>query len=416
MVNVLFLTAAYPYYPGEQFIEDEIGFWANKPGVNVVCIPATADGQARPFPDSVEVCLSMASHRTFIDKSIALISAVFSKIFLREIWSLIATGSLNGRRFIVALRASASVYRLQRPLRMIAKRFDTAPVAYCYWSDVQSYAAALLKREGLLSKVVSRAHGFDVYQERRVESYMPLKRQFVSDLDYIFPVSEQAKVYLEKKYGFESSKVFCRPLGVAIPEQAAKVSDETGEVHIVSISYCIKLKRIEKIISAIAMAAECSRGIKIKWTHVGDGPERERLIKMATDVLSRKGVIWNFVGQLPNHKVKDFLMKEKIDFLINTSESEGVPVSMMEAMSYGIPVVGPRVGGIAELVSEKTGMLLSADPSVEEVAETIVSMFSIAKTPEIRNSAREWVAEKYSSDKNYRSIVDFITSLCGARR
>ena len=37
--------------------------------------------------------------------------------------------------------------------------------------------------------------------------------------------------------------------------------------------------------------------------------------------------------------------KEKIDFLINTSESEGVPVSMMEAMSYGIPVVGHGLPG-----------------------------------------------------------------------
>lgn len=410
MTDILFLTAAYPYYPGEQFIEDEIVFWAKKSGLNVVCLPATADGSVREVPGGVEVSLEMAMSRSKLRKALAMLSASFSTLFLREIFSLIRNRKFGFRHFFEAVRAVSAVYRLRRPLRHVAKKCKCPPVVYCYWSDVQLYAALLLKREGLVSAVVSRAHGFDVYQERRPSSYMPLKRQFVDEVDYIFPVSKQAKAYLERVYGFNPEKVIVRPLGVNIPTKMTS-GTEIDSVHIVSISYLVPVKRVDKIIDAISLASRKIGNTRIKWTHIGDGPEMGSLKSRASIALSTCEVVWSFIGQLANKEVKFFLERERIDFLVNASESEGVPVSMMEAMSYGIPVIGPRVGGVEELVSSDFGVLMGSDPTVEEIADAIVSMAVRAKKTEVRYKARDWVEKNYSADDNYKSIVAFVSAL-----
>ena len=56
---------------------------------------------------------------------------------------------------------------------------------------------------------------------------------------------------------------------------------------------------------------------------------------------------------------------------INVSSTEGIPVSIMEAMSFGIPVIATAVGGTPEIVNNENGYLLSKDPSAKELAEVI---------------------------------------------
>ena len=56
---------------------------------------------------------------------------------------------------------------------------------------------------------------------------------------------------------------------------------------------------------------------------------------------------------------------------INVSSSEGIPVSIMEVMSFGIPVIGTNVGGVSELVNQENGHLLSANPAAQEIVSVI---------------------------------------------
>ena len=59
------------------------------------------------------------------------------------------------------------------------------------------------------------------------------------------------------------------------------------------------------------------------------------------------------------------------DVFINTSKKEGVPVSIMEAMRHGIPVIAPRVGGIPELVTPDAGFLYAPERGEEGVLEAL---------------------------------------------
>ena len=67
----------------------------------------------------------------------------------------------------------------------------------------------------------------------------------------------------------------------------------------------------------------------------------------------------------------------------------------MEAISFGVPVIGTDVGGTSEIVTEKTGILLTPDPTPEEVSKAVLNIMGINL-----NSKSLW-AEKFSAVNNY---------------
>ena len=88
-------------------------------------------------------------------------------------------------------------------------------------------------------------------------------------------------------------------------------------------------------------------------------------------------VQFQFLGNVDNKKIADIYRKEDVDFFINMSDSEGIPVSIMEAFSSGIPAIARNVGGISEIVNNTNGFLLeSLDTKyLEDTAEKIVKSF-----------------------------------------
>lgn len=64
-----------------------------------------------------------------------------------------------------------------------------------------------------------------------------------------------------------------------------------------------------------------------------------------------------------NQQVYDYYKSNKVDVFVNVSYSEGLPVSLMEASSFGIPVIATDVGGSAEIIDkeQKNGFLLDKD-------------------------------------------------------
>jgi colanic acid/amylovoran biosynthesis glycosyltransferase len=100
-----------------------------------------------------------------------------------------------------------------------------------------------------------------------------------------------------------------------------------------------------------------------------------------------------------------------IDVLVNVSHSEGIPVSMMEAQSCGIPVCAKNVGGVPEIVDNDNGVLLSEDVKPAGLAESLI-LFS---NPDYRNkkselSRRNW-KWNFDAEKNYTEFAKRIKNL-----
>jgi colanic acid/amylovoran biosynthesis glycosyltransferase len=407
MKTILFLTNAYPYFPGEQFIEDEIGYWATQTAAKVILVPMTASGTPRSTPEEIDVDLTLAQSGSLLEKLSSVVTAACSKLFWKEVGFIYTSRGLTLRCYVRALKSSANVLRIKKALHKVHAKHQNVEIAYCYWNDVQAYAAVLLKRAGMISKVVSRAHRFDLYENRRLDQYMPLKRQFIAGMDLTFAIANEGKIYLEMTYGLPATRVLVSPLGVPIPSLISQAS-ESNCLNIVSVSFCAPVKRIDKIIDVIAAAALQLKTYKITWNHIGDGPLLSDLMLHAAEKLTPQQVEWSFLGNKKNSEVKQYFENNCVDIFINASESEGVPVSIMEAMSYGIPVIAPNVGGISELVANEYGCLLSDEPSVSDIATAFVGMASRCKQPEIRALAKQKIVNNYSAAQNYHAFVDSV--------
>ncbi|HKR76073.1 MAG TPA: glycosyltransferase [Rhodanobacter sp.] len=412
-MNIAILTNAYPYLPGEQFIEDEIGYWAAHAGVDVTLLPALAAGTPRPVPAGIAVDLGMARSAKAVRLWFVL-RALGSAIFRRELRYLWRSRKTNPHTVARALLHVSKVLEQAAQLKRYALAHGRIDVAYCYWNETQACAAVLAKRAGAVRKVVSRVHGYDLYEARRRHGYMPLKRQFIADHDAIFALSREAQGYLRQTYGAPPESIRVSPLGVPLAGTLARPSP-AGCLHVLSVSFCLPVKRLDRIVDAVELLARRHPDVCVGWTHIGGGPLLEEIRALAQRKLSGLGnVTCMFAGELPNHAVKAYYRGIPVDMLVNASESEGVPVSIMEAMSAGVPAVAPDVGGVASLVSDRCGALLSACPDAGEIADAMERVALTDERDSLRAHARQTIESGFDAARNYRDFVASVIAIGAA--
>jgi len=409
-MRIAILTNTYPYHPGEQFIEDEIGYWGERSDAHVTLMPAVVRGEPRAIPPGITIDTTFTSGR-WIGRLLAAVKALFDDLFHSELAFLRRTGKLGWRTALRALLHSSKVLQQADQLTRYANRNGDIDVAYCYWNDTQSYAAILAKARGRVRRVVSRVHGVDLYEPRRYREYMPLKRQFIGGYDRIFVLSLHAAAYMEATYGAPPERMQLIPLGVPLEDSLSQPSPE-GRVHIVSVSYCVPVKRLGRIVDGVAMFARENPEVAVRWTHVGGGPLLDETKALAQQRLAGiANLSFEFLGFVPHENVRRVYLDAPVDVLVNTSESEGTPVSMMEAMSAGVPVVAPDVGGISYVVSNRCGVLMSGSPDGSEISASIARVTLGGERIDLRVNAREVIEKRFDASRNYRDFVANVVSL-----
>jgi glycosyltransferase involved in cell wall biosynthesis len=85
---------------------------------------------------------------------------------------------------------------------------------------------------------------------------------------------------------------------------------------------------------------------------------------------------------------------------------------MMEAQSFGIPIIGTDVGGVREIVNERTGILLHRDAPAAEFADAIRQIFSLSIENQdvIRHSAQQQWGDRFNAAKNFNSFAAEIST------
>lgn len=409
MSTLYVITSSYPYMPGEQFIEDEVSYWVTPYFSQVVVLPCSSSGYPRKTPPSVKINRSLArdskNSRYRLLELICAGAAICSRAFYKEILWLLINKKFTFQNIMSLLKTFVLMTRYKHKLQGVFSGKDESAVIYCYWNDAASYAAVSLKNKFKNLKVVSRAHGFDLYEDRRSGCYMPFKRQFANGFDRIFFLSDEGKNYFIKTYALSENRASIARLGVPVSD-GISWGNEACKFHIVSLSFCVPVKRIDKIVEAVAMFATRNKQVQVVWSHLGGGPLFDELEILAGEKLRGfENLIYHFAGQVENAVAKRFLLNEKVDVFVNASESEGIPVSIMEAMSAGVPAVAPEVGGIADLVSSETGRLMSSNPAPAEICRAFEYVYSYDNKVLMRTKAREKIKEHFNSEKNYSSFV-----------
>jgi glycosyltransferase involved in cell wall biosynthesis len=119
------------------------------------------------------------------------------------------------------------------------------------------------------------------------------------------------------------------------------------------------------------------------------------------------------MGDTPLNEIIAAYVSTPFDVFINTSRSEGIPVSLMEAMSCGIPCIAPKVGGIPELIDGKSGgKLISSEARPEEIVSACLEITASESEWRTRSEAAftKW-REDYDASKNLAHFAQIISKI-----
>jgi glycosyltransferase involved in cell wall biosynthesis len=401
MKELILVTAGFPFGTGETFLETEIQYLAkgfNK--VMIVAINPTNQTQ-RSLPEN---CHATNLHIKIGSKEkLSVLRFLFTGLFWKELNVIRKTYKLRLTKGIINTML-ISLYRGTKIKIHLKKSINTNDqIFYSYWCDDAALSLGLLKDIHPKIKAVCRTHGWDVYFEVHAINYLPFRHYIVDQLDAVYPISQKGKEYITEKWKISNpSKVVVSRLGVLTQHRLSP----SGTFTIVSCSNLIPLKRVNLIIEALSIIT----GQSINWTHFGDGPEKERLIELANTKLG-SNINWEFKGRIPNVDVMNWYIKIKPSLFINVSSSEGIPVSIMEAMSFGIPCIATDVGGNGEIVNGTNGVLLPSNPSPQQIAAAI-DQFSDSTVLQTKGEVAflTW-EEKYNGEDNYTEYTHQLIKL-----
>jgi colanic acid/amylovoran biosynthesis glycosyltransferase len=399
--KLLFFTISFPYDSLEQsFIQNELKYLEQKFD-QIVIVPSRIQGEKFELSSSIVVDESLAHKLKSASFNLKL-KTLFSTSFLRELFRIKFRPSKIKR----AISARIEGLNTREWLSHFFQTEDASEfLIYTFWHNSSTLGAIYLKHELPHLKVVSRCHNFDLYGNEENDYYVPFQKDIVETLNYIYPVSGDGENYLKSKF----PKAKCKAALMGVPAAKNLNSGSTdGIFRLVSCSYLIPRKRVDLILMGLVEYSKNHSEQRIAWSHIGDGPEFEKLIQLSKDIPLNLKI--DFKGNLPNKEVLEFYEKFPVDLFVNVSTKEGTPVSIMEGISFGIPVMASAFGGNREVVEKGAGILLGENPTKEEIASAIRTLLN-SNQKQLREQAFETWKNYYNSDDNYNHFVNTIKSL-----
>jgi colanic acid/amylovoran biosynthesis glycosyltransferase len=407
--KVLLFTGSFPYSSAAEdtFIDPELPYLKSSFS-SVIIIPKSLDGERKDLPSDIKIETSLGQLLKSRGVILYYIKSFFlcltSPIFYVEI----IKKKLNIQSIIRLIVFLGNVLRTKQwVIRYIENNHIdfSQTLFYTYWLTEISMGLSLAKIKYPEMKIVSRAHGVDIYEERSPFSYIPFRPEIFQHLNKIFIASRDGQHYLSYKYPQYKQIFDVAILGVKKSNCITKQSDD-NIFRIVTCSYLLPIKRIDLLIYGLKKLGELKINQEFNWVHIGNGPLEIELKKLSEKKLP-KNVKYRFLGYLSNIDVMNYYKNNPIDIFINISQSEGGnPVSIMEAQSCGIPAIATAVGGNKEIVNEKVGLLLSSDPTPTEIAHGIITLLEnpeLLKEKKINSKIN--YEERYNSSKNHPIFI-----------
>ncbi|MBE6063500.1 MAG: glycosyltransferase [Clostridium butyricum] len=411
---LVLLTKIYPFDKGEEFIEDEITELSHAFDKVILIATSTADNAVitRKVPENFEVHRIKASfiNKQIIKNSIKLFCTGKDKEYISHEEKNIVKGSLKKKIYLEYFIAKGlSVYN---ECKEILNKIDISAYEgltfYSYWLYDTALAAIKLNRlyNNKMKKTVSRAHRYDLYADKNSMNYLPLRYYLLENIDAVYPCSKDGSNYLRRLYPKYSNKINTSYLGTR-DHGVAEIKDR-NEYTIASCCHVSPVKRVDLLAKALKCLNDDS-DLKIRWIHFGDGDGLDEIKTYVKENLTNINV--DFKGNVKNTELMNYYKNEAINVFVNTSSSEGLPVSIMEACSFGIPIIATNVGGTSEIVIEnKTGMLLDVDFEPEVLAEKIKNMALMSREDELnyRKRCREFWQEHFCGENNFKKFTSHI--------
>ena len=221
-------------------------------------------------------------------------------------------------------------------------------------------------------------------------------------------VSDEIKGVLIRQYGFREDQLRVIRNGAAFPSPAIFPVNANGKYfHIGTVARLVPVKGLDLFLD-VAAAVRRETPL-VRFSLLGDGPLRGELARKAADLNLHECV--KFVAPrrdpIPYYR--------SLDLYLNTSLHEGIPLSVIEAMACGIPVVSSAVGGIPEIVIDSENGFLVEGREASRFAERCLILM---RDDHLRRTMGELAAVRARSRFSALAMADAYRRLydeCGAR-
>lgn len=413
MKTLFLLTKTYPFGNGEQYVSNELPYLA-KAFDKVIIYPndyySSIINHNKDLPKNVEVLnfnqqLKSISSNQIADYFYLLKQTVLEgiktddkKYFIKNFkWNLINFWT----QFQIA--KSFSVYLKNNNYN------SSNSVFYSYWFHKSAILLSILKDKNHISKFVTRAHSIDLYHHKwgiindrvKVPSFKMFKLKYT---DKIFTVSHHGETFLKNLYALSSHKVISNYLGVFDITNSENIRSSNKIVfHIVTCSGIDYNKRVHELAMALNVLKH-----QVKWTHFGDGDLKENLFKITDNFPGN--IEFDFRGKTPNTDVKKYYEQHRPNLFVNLSIVEGLPVSIMEAMMYRIPILATAIYGTPEAVIEnENGFLLDVNFTQQQLIDKLnYCMEHTELLMQYSKNSYNIYMQKFDAHKNYTDFTNYL--------
>ena len=380
--------------------------WARKQLKDVLFVSDFPDDALKANADYIAIRSSFSSMDRL--RHLARFGCELSALLVKELCSKYTSISYLKRwrqTFSLLLKVSMQVESLKPLLIQNNER-----ASYSMWANDHALLLAMAKKRGYIKRCYSRAHGRDVIEYREpITGKLPFQAFKYSHLDGVYCVSKFTQRYIQERYPQYATKMMVAYLGTE-DRGTGPLHPESDEFVVVSIGRVRNVKRFY-LIAEMLMHAEKP----IRWVHFGDvssqDPTTARYEAGLKALSSKTNVTLHHLGYTTNRDILDYFSGHYVDCLVNSSENEGLPVSIQEAISFGIPCVATDVGGTSDIVRESTGVLLKSDfypKSTMKLLEEYIT--SKARNVSFREQTRLFWKENFDAAKNYPRFFQSLKS------
>ncbi len=403
--RVIIVTNAFPFgYAEASFIRPELQYLSEIFDLTVIA-RNSKDGQTTELNPSIDIFRYNASELRIADCIKCAVKVNKSRLFheLRK-------RALGKKNKIKALKFALRAVHFAEYAKRVRLLYSQEVIFYCYWNDYAAYGVCQLCEKSK-DKCISRIHGGDLYELPFNNYYQPFKEVMADLFSKIVFVSNAGMDYFVNTYRpAATSNLAVSYMGVDNDTRIRNLPSSDGVLRILSLSNINEVKRVHKIPEALSAVSD----VRILWTHIGAGELSDEVKAKASELLdSKSNIEYRFLGRITNEEVKEYFVHEHVDILINTSMSEGLPVSMMEAASYGIPIIATNVGGVSEIVTDSNGFVLDRDFEGTELASVIQSFYRLSDEEKdmMRDDSYNVWLEKFNAKKNHERFAEGLAVL-----
>lgn len=395
---IAYITAFVPYGDKESFVLEEICA-VKKVYDDMVIVPRDlAKGVFSP-----KACGLVAGTVRLPLLNAGIFLVFLGSFFSWRVWNIMGALIKGSRNFKIGLKnlvvLPKSVY-----LAGLLKRKQVRHI-HAHWAGTTTTMAYIIH---CLTKI---PYSFTLHRWDIDENNM-LKEK-VSAACFARCISEKGKKEVLSLVGSDvGAKIQVVHMGVAFFENNA-VADICHDPFIVMTPANLAfVKGHQYMIDACRILKE--RGVRFQYWIVGDGA-REKELKRAVGTAGLADRVV-FYGRLPHEELMRMYQGRRVDAVvlpsINTTagEQEGIPVALMEAMSYGVPVIATNTGAVAELMGNGEGILVG-EKDAAALAQAIERLLKDKMLrAQLSRRGREKVKKDFFADGISQRLVALFTA------